>query len=30
LVPPVFLHEGQTVTSTIEGIGELVNPCKAS
>jgi acylpyruvate hydrolase len=30
LVPPVFLHEGQTVTSTIEGVGELVNPCKAA
>ncbi len=29
LVPPVFLHEGQAVTSTIEGIGELVNTCKA-
>jgi len=27
--PPVFLQEGQTVTSTIEGIGELVNTCKA-
>jgi acylpyruvate hydrolase len=29
LSPPVFLQEGQTVTSTIEGIGELVNTCKA-
>jgi acylpyruvate hydrolase len=29
LVPPVFLKEGQTVTSSIEGIGELVNKCQA-
>ena len=29
MVPPVFLEEGQTVTSSIEGIGELVNICRA-
>ncbi len=29
LVPPVFLEEGQTVTSSIERIGELVNICRA-
>jgi acylpyruvate hydrolase len=29
LVPPVFLQAGQTVTSSIEGIGELVNTCRA-
>jgi len=26
-VPPIFLKSGQVLTSTIEGIGELVNPC---
>ena len=25
--PPVFLRHGQTVRTTIEGLGELVNPC---
>ena len=29
MVPPVFLQEGQTVTSSIEGLGELVNTCRA-
>jgi acylpyruvate hydrolase len=29
MVPPVFLEEGQTVTSSIEGIGRLVNTCRA-
>jgi acylpyruvate hydrolase len=29
-VPPVFLSEGQTVTSTIESIGSLVNHCQAT
>jgi acylpyruvate hydrolase len=28
--PPVFLEEGQTVTSTIEAIGSLVNRCHAA
>jgi acylpyruvate hydrolase len=27
--PPVYLQSGQTVRTTIEGIGELVNACKA-
>lgn len=26
---PVFLQEGQTVESSIEGVGELVNTCRA-
>ncbi len=30
LVPPVFLHDGQTVTSSIEAIGSLVNRCHAA
>ena len=30
MVPPVFLHDGQTVTSTIEAIGSLVNRCRAA
>ncbi len=30
LVPPVFLEAGQTVTSSIEGIGSLTNPCAMS
>jgi 2-keto-4-pentenoate hydratase/2-oxohepta-3-ene-1,7-dioic acid hydratase in catechol pathway len=25
--PPTFLNDGDTVTITIEGIGELSNPC---
>ena len=29
MAPPVFLQEGQTVTSSIEGVGELVNTCRA-
>jgi acylpyruvate hydrolase len=29
MVAPVFLQEGQTVTSSIEGVGELVNTCRA-
>jgi acylpyruvate hydrolase len=29
MLPPVFLEEGQTVTSTIERIGRLVNTCRA-
>ena len=29
MTPPVFLAEGQTVTSSIERIGSLVNPCRA-
>ena len=29
MVPPVFLQEGQTVTSSIESIGSLVNRCRA-
>jgi acylpyruvate hydrolase len=28
--PPVFLQEGQTVTSSIESIGSLVNRCRAA
>jgi 2-keto-4-pentenoate hydratase/2-oxohepta-3-ene-1,7-dioic acid hydratase in catechol pathway len=28
LKPPVFLKDGDTVSITIEGIGELTNPCK--
>ena len=28
MAPPVFL-EGETVTSSIEGVGELVNTCRA-
>ncbi len=28
MVPPVFLQGGQTVTSSIEGIGSLVNRCQ--
>jgi acylpyruvate hydrolase len=28
--PPVFLKEGQTVTSSIEAIGSLVNRCQAA
>ncbi len=27
--PPVYLRPGQVVTTAIEGIGELVNPCRA-
>jgi acylpyruvate hydrolase len=27
--PPVFLREGQTVRTTIEGVGDLVNTCVA-
>lgn len=30
LVPPVFLEAGQTVTSSIEAIGSLVNRCRAA
>ena len=30
MVPPVYLHEGQTVTSSIESIGSLVNRCRAA
>jgi acylpyruvate hydrolase len=30
MVPPVFLEEGQTVTSSIEAIGTLVNRCRAA
>jgi 2-keto-4-pentenoate hydratase/2-oxohepta-3-ene-1,7-dioic acid hydratase in catechol pathway len=30
MVPPVFLSAGQTVTSSIEGIGSLVNPVRAA
>ncbi len=30
LVPPVFLEAGQTVTSSIEGIGSLTNRCAMS
>jgi acylpyruvate hydrolase len=30
MVPPVFLHEGQVVTSCIEKIGCLVNPCRSN
>ena len=30
MVPPVFLEAGQTVTSSIEAIGSLVNPCRAA
>ena len=30
LVPPVFLEAGQTVTSSIEGIGTLTNRCAMS
>ena len=30
MVPPVFLKDGQTVTSTIESIGTLVNRCRAA
>ena len=30
MVPPVFLKDGQTVTSTIEAIGALVNRCRAA
>ncbi len=30
MVPPVFLKDGQTVTSTIEAIGTLVNRCRAA
>jgi acylpyruvate hydrolase len=30
MVPQVFLQDGQTVTSTIESIGSLVNPCRAA
>jgi len=30
LVPPVFLQDGQTVTTTIEAIGTLVNRCRAT
>ncbi|MBW4437556.1 MAG: fumarylacetoacetate hydrolase family protein [Pleurocapsa minor GSE-CHR-MK-17-07R] len=26
--PPVFLKDGDTVTVSVEGIGELTNPCK--
>jgi acylpyruvate hydrolase len=29
MVPPVYLADGQTVTSSIEGIGTLVNRCRA-
>ena len=29
MAPPVFLLEGETVTSSIEGVGELVNTCRA-
>jgi hypothetical protein len=28
MVPPVFLEAGQTVTSSIESIGTLVNRCR--
>jgi acylpyruvate hydrolase len=28
--PPIFLQAGQTVVTTIEGIGELANNCVAS
>ena len=27
--PPVFLKPGQVVRTSIEGLGELVNPCVA-
>jgi acylpyruvate hydrolase len=30
MVPPVFLEAGQTVTSSIEAIGSLVNRCRAA
>ena len=30
MVPPVFLKAGQTVTSSIEAIGTLVNRCRAA
>jgi len=30
MVPPVFLEAGQTVTSSIESIGSLVNRCRAA
>lgn len=30
MVPPVFLAAGQTVTSSIEAIGSLVNRCRAA
>jgi acylpyruvate hydrolase len=30
LAPPVFLQDGQTVTTTIEAIGTLVNRCRAA
>jgi len=30
MVPPVFLQDGQTVTSSIEAIGSLVNRCRAA
>jgi acylpyruvate hydrolase len=30
MVPPVFLEPGQTVTSSIEAIGSLVNRCSAA
>jgi 2-keto-4-pentenoate hydratase/2-oxohepta-3-ene-1,7-dioic acid hydratase in catechol pathway len=26
--PPTYLKDGDTITITVEGIGELVNPCK--
>jgi acylpyruvate hydrolase len=29
-VPPVFLQDGQTVTSSVEAIGSLVNRCRAT